>query len=58
MNDVLSATNDEKTMRTTIDINPTEAAVNAAAVRPFGFTPAGAWMPSRRDRALSGRRMR
>jgi hypothetical protein len=45
-------------MRTTIDIHPTEAAVNAAAVRPFGLTPAGAWMPSRYDRALTGRRLR
>jgi hypothetical protein len=58
MNDVLSATNSDETMRTTIDIHPTEAAVNAAAVRPFGLTPAGAWMPSRYDRALTGRRLR
>jgi hypothetical protein len=45
-------------MRTTIDIHPTEAAVNAGAVRPFGLTPAGAWTPSRYDRALNGRRLR
>jgi hypothetical protein len=58
MDDVLSATNRNKTMRTTIDIHPTEAAVNAAVVRPYGLTPAGAWMPSRHDRALTGRRLR
>jgi hypothetical protein len=45
-------------MRTTIDIHPTDAAVNAVVVRPYGLTPAGAWMPSRYDRALTGRRLR
>jgi hypothetical protein len=58
MNDVLSATDYDETMRKTIDIHPTEAAVNAGAVRPFGLTPAGAWTPSRYDRALNGRRLR
>jgi hypothetical protein len=58
MDDVLSATNHDRTMRTTIDIHPTEAAVNAAAVRPCGLTPVGAWTPSRYDRALTGRRLR
>ena len=58
MDDVLSATNYDRTMRTTIDIHPNEAAVYAAAVRPSGCTPGGAWTPSRYDRALTGRRLR
>jgi hypothetical protein len=45
-------------MRTTIDIHSDEAAVNAAAVRPFGLSPAGARMRLRQDRALPGRRLR
>jgi hypothetical protein len=45
-------------MRTTIDIYPTEAAVNAAAVGPFGLAPTGARMRLRQDRALPGRRLR
>ena len=57
MNDVLSATNFDETMRKTTNIHPTEAAVTAAGFRPFGLTPAGAWMPSCYDRALTGRRL-
>jgi hypothetical protein len=58
MNDVLSATNSDQTMRTTIDIHTTEPAVNAAAVGQSERGLALGWTPSPNDRALTGRRLR
>jgi hypothetical protein len=51
-------TNHDQPMRTTIDIHPTDAAVNAAAVRPCELALAGVGTPLRYDRALPGRRVR
>ena len=58
MDDVLSATNNDETMRTTIDTHPTDAAVDAAAVRPCELSLAGVGTPVRYGRALPGRRVR